>query len=222
MPRIVRLIAFVLLMGSTLRAHADGKVGVYGIYLIPNGADATEYSRPGWGVGIHIVAPVPQIGNILAGTAGFEFVNLLSETKVYRDPRTQLRTEQQTEQTYLRLFVGGQVGGHGNGFLRPHGGANIAIVYYGISTDVVVPDDFNREREIRQSLRNSGKVAFGYDVTLGLDLNFSNRIALDMGVRYMKSFSVPQQLGDGSVAISPQYFQAYFGIGVSFDMLSEL
>ncbi len=62
---------------------------------------------------------------------------------------------------------------------------------------------------------------FGYDITLGVDLNFSNRIALDGGVKYLKSFSVPQQLGEGSVRVHPEYFQIYIGVGASFDLLAR-
>jgi hypothetical protein len=157
----------------------------------------------------------------VAGVGGLEYVNLLSATTQFRDRVTGLRVEQQTEQGYFRLFLGGQVGGHGNGFLRPHAGINLAFVYYSISTDVVIPDDRNRENEIRQSLRSEGNVIFGYDITFGLDLNFSNTIALDGGVKYLKSFSVPQQLGEGSVRVHPYYLQIYFGIGVSFDMIRD-
>ena len=94
-------------------------------------------------------------------------------------------------------------------------------MYYEISTDVTIPDDYDRERSIRQNLRKQDHAVLGYDITLGVDLNFSNTIALDGGVKYLKSFSVPQQLGDGAVRIHTQYFQIYFGIGVSFDMLSK-
>jgi hypothetical protein len=66
---------------------------------------------------------------------------------------------------------------------------------------------------------NEGYVVAGYDITLGIDLNFSNTVALDGGVRYLQSFSVPQQLGQGSEKIHPQYFQVYLGIGASFDMI---
>ena len=198
---------------------AGGKVGLYGVYMIPDGLDAKEYSRPGWGGGLHVVLPVPQLSDIFAGVVGLEAINLLSQTTTYQDRITFLRVEQQTSQNYFRLYLGGQVGGHGNGFLRPHAGANIAVVYYHISTDVVVPDDYNRENEIRQSLRDEGKFSFGYDLTVGLDLNFNNTIALDGGVKYLKSFSIPEQLGEGSVRIHPQYFQIYLGIGASFDML---
>jgi opacity protein-like surface antigen len=156
---------------------------------------------------------------VLAGTAGLEYIHLMSSTTSFVDRVTRLRTEQQTEQSYGRFYIGGQAGGHGNGFLRPHAGANAALVWYNINTDVVIPNDANRENEIRQNLRSQTKFTFGYDFTLGLDLNFNNKIALDGGVRYVKSFKVPQQLGDGSVQIYPQYFQIYFGIGASFEML---
>jgi len=207
----------LLLIGQEM--NAGGKLGIYGIYMVPEGPDATSYSDPGFGLGFHVVAPVSFFADIVAGVGGLEYINLLSATTVFRDRVTGLRTEQQTEQGYFRLFLGGQVGGHGNGFLRPHAGVNIALIYYNISTDVVIPDDRNRENEIRQSLRSEGNVIFGYDITFGLDLNFSNKIALDGGVRYLKSFSVPQQLGDGSVRVHPYYFQIYLGIGASFDML---
>ncbi|HEX9655932.1 MAG TPA: hypothetical protein VGB89_03320 [Bacteroidota bacterium] len=202
-------------------SSAGGKLGIYGIYMAPRGPDARSYSDPGYGLGFHVVAPVSFFADIVAGVGGLEYVNLLSATTQFRDRVTGLRVEQQTEQGYFRLFLGGQVGGHGNGFLRPHAGINLAFVYYSISTDVVIPDDRNRENEIRQSLRSEGNVIFGYDITFGLDLNFSNTIALDGGVKYLKSFSVPQQLGEGSVRVHPYYLQIYFGIGVSFDMIRD-
>ena len=213
------LLSMILFLAGNQIAVAGGKVGIYGIYMSPYGADAEEYSRPGWGGGVHVVLPVPKLSNVLAGTAGLEYIHLLSSTTTFVDRVTQLRTEQQTEQSYGRFYIGSQVGGHGNGFLRPHAGVNVALVWYNINTDVVIPNDANREDEIRQNLRSQTKFAFGYDFTLGLDLNFNNGIALDGGVKYVKSFAVPEQLGDGSVKIYPQYFQIYFGIGASFEML---
>ena len=198
-------------------SFGGGKAGLYGIYMVPDGKDAENYSRPGFGLGIHIVMPVPKLANILAGTAGFEFINLLSKSIDLYDPDTRLRVEQNTDQNYMRLYIGGQFGGHGNGFLRPHVGMNLALIYYNISTDVVIPDDYG-DNEIRQNLYSEGHVVFGYDITLGLDLNFSNKFMLDGGVRYLKTFSVPQQLGEiDSEKIHPQYFQIYLGVGVGIN-----
>jgi len=216
--------AFFAIVFSSIgfsEAVAGGKAGIYGIRMVPRGAGAKTYSRAGWGAGLHVVVPVPQLSNMLAGVGGVEFINLLSETIEFTDFVTGLRVEQQTSQDYGRIFIGSQIGGHGNGFVRPHAGLNVALVIYQISTDVVIPDDFNREQEIRQNLRTENHAVFGYDITLGIDLNFSNKIALDGGVKYLKSFSVPQQLGDGAVTIHPEYFQIYFGVGASFDLIGS-
>jgi hypothetical protein len=208
---ILTFIAFISFGLSD--AIAGGKVGVYGIYMVPRGDDAKNFSRPGWGFGFHVVLPVPQLANILAGTAGLEFINLLNKTARLRDSNTGLLVDQETNQYYSRLFIGAQVGGHGNAFFRPHAGMNVALVWYSISTDLVVEDSHTGE-EIRQNVSDETHTVAGWDITLGIDLNFSNKIALDGGVRYVKSFSVPQQLGEGSEKIHPQYFQVYLGIGI--------
>ena len=91
---------------------------------------------------------------------------------------------------------------------------HIAFVSHVISTDVVVPDDVNRENEIRQNLRSASQSAFGYDLDAGSDLNFGKWF-VEGGGRFAKSFNVPQQLGDGAVSIHPGYIQIYLGIGVN-------
>jgi hypothetical protein len=211
----VIIILFIFISIIHADAFAGGKIGAYGIYMVPRGEDAENYSRPGWGFGFHIVVPAPQLANILAGTAGLEFINLLDKTVQMRDRRTGLLIDQNTNQNYFRLFLGAQVGGHGNAFFRPHAGMNVAMVVYGISTDLIVSDSYTGE-EIVQNVRNESHVVAGYDITLGIDLNFSNKFAIDGGVRYLQSFSVPQQLGEGSEKIHPQYFQIYLGIGLGF------
>ena len=212
----VILILIILISIIHSDAIAGGKAGVYGIYMVPRGEDAENYSRPGWGFGLHIVVPVPQLANILAGTAGLEFINLLDKTVQFRDRTTGLLIDQNTNQNYFRLYLGAQVGGHGNGFFRPHAGMNIAMVVYGISTDLIVTDSYTGE-EIVQNVGKESHVVAGYDITLGIDLNFSNKFAIDGGVRYLKSFSVPQQLGENSEKIHPQYFQIYLGVGLGFN-----
>ena len=202
-----------VVLGAAL-AHADGKVSLYTLRMDPSGQDAKQYSRGNWGGGLSATFAVPQVANLIAGTVGFEYVNLLSDDLAMQDPVTLLRVEQQTRQHYARLYLGPEFGPHGDGFLRPHAGANLAAVFYGIHTDVVVPDDVNRENEIRQNLKSENRVAMGYDVNAGLDLQVRG-FSLDGGVRFLKSFNVPQQLGPGSVTIHPGYFQFYFGVGVS-------
>lgn len=214
----VTWIVLVLFFGSS-DSFAGGKASFYGIYMVPYGSDARSFSRPGWGGGFELVLPIEQTRNLFAGTAGIELVNMLSQRESFQDQATGLLVNQETDQNYLRLYLGLRVGGHGNGFLRPHVGVNVALVYYNIGTDLVVPDDYNPGNEVRQHLSDEGKAVLGYDVTMGLDLNFSNAVAVDGGVKYLKSFSVPQQLGNGSVKVYPQYFQIYIEFGFSFDYL---
>jgi len=104
----VSLALLVIILSDAL---AGGKLGVYGIRMIPDGVDAEKYSRAGWGGGFHAVVPLPQLHNILAGVAGFEYINLMDNTTEFRDYYTGLIVQQQTNQHYIRVIIGSQVGG---------------------------------------------------------------------------------------------------------------
>lgn len=216
---LIAMAALLVALMST-SAYAGGKVGIYGLRQIPDGDDAKDYSRAGWGGGLHAVVPLPQVHNIFAFVGGFEITNLKNETLVFYDPIWQGDVEQQTDQNIYRIFIGGQIGGHGNGFIRPHAGINLSLSIYNIKTDNVIRDD-DEENEIRNNVFEDNEAAFGSDITLGIDLNFNNMVNLDGGVRYLKTFSVPQQLGGKSETIHPQYFQVYLGVGVSFRALTK-
>lgn len=208
------LLALAFLSSAAFPARAGGKIELYGIRMVPSDTDSRQYSSPGWGLGVQGVAPLPETATLLALVGGLEVVNLLSSTTHFQDPRTGLRVDQETSQNYGRLFLGARFGAHGGGALRPYGGVNLAAVWYGIGTDVVVPDDYDREREIRQSLGSRNEIAFGWDANAGVDLNFRDRWSLDLGVRWLHSYGVPQQLGDGAVTIEPGYLQYKLGLGV--------
>ena len=192
-------------------ALAGGKIEVYGLRMVPTDVDSRQYSRPGWGAGAQGVAPIPGTATLLAGVAGVEIVNLLATSTEFQDELTGLRVEQQTTQNYGRVFLGTQLGSHGSGMLRPYSGVNVALVWYGISTDVVVPDDYGRQNEIRQNLGRRDEVAFGWDANAGVDVNFRDRWGIDVGVRWLHSYGVPQQLGAGAVTIEPGYVQVKVG-----------
>jgi hypothetical protein len=196
------------------------KIVVYGLRMVPTGSDAEDYSRPGWGGGARITASIGPLARIGAFGLGFEAVNLLSRTLEFRDPRTQLRVEQQTSQNLYRVFLGPEIGAHGHGFFRAYAGADLALSVYSIHTDVVIPDDTDPANEIRQSLDSDGDTSLGYDVYLGADLNFRGFL-VDAGVRFPKTFGVPQQLGLGAERIHPGYFQIYLGIGADFSTGAE-
>ena len=208
---LVVLAAMVLFAAP---AFADGKLLFAGVRMDPTDADARNYSRPGWGGSVELVAPLPIPEKLVAGVFGLDFVNLLSKTHKFRDPLTGLRVEQQTEQHYVRVFAGGQFGSHSRGLLRPYAGANVAAVFYGISTDVVVPDDNIRENEIRQNLRDENEAAFGWDANVGIDFNFNDAFSIDAGVRVLHSYGVPQQLGADAVTIQPSYVMYKVGVAI--------
>ena len=206
------LLSALLCMATDCLAQV--KLSGYGILMGPQGEDAEQYSDAGLGFGSRIVVPFTRLYKLLAISSGFEVVNLLNENTTFRDRLTGLRVQQQTDQTYGRFLFGAELGPHGKGFFRPFAGAHLALVYYEIRTDVVIPDDYEREKEIRQNLRTRGHFVFGSDLTLGLDLNFWNKWYIEGGLRYLKSFSVPQQLGEDAVTVHPEYVQFFLGVGI--------
>ncbi len=218
--RGIAVTVLAMLLGAAA-AGAQGRLVVYGLRMDPSGQDAREFSRASWGGGINAVLPAPVLGNLFAASVGIDGAVMLSEKTVFQDAVTGFRVEQQTHQDYARFYVGPEFGPHGHGLLAPHAGVDLAVILYGIGTDVVVPDDFNRENEIRQNLRDENRVSMGYDANLGLALNIMDKVAVDGGVRFLKSFNVPQQLGAGSVTIQPGYFMYYLGVGVSFEVFKQ-
>ncbi|TMQ67772.1 MAG: hypothetical protein E6K80_15000 [Candidatus Eisenbacteria bacterium] len=218
--RILSLFSpLVLLLAATVThpgtARAQLSVSVYGVHMDPSGQDAKDFSSSSYGGGLHTSFSIPHLGKVIAGSAGIELVSFLSETHEFPDAQTGLRVQQETNQDYFRFYLGPEIGPRGPGFFRPHLGVHLAFVNYGISTDVVVPDDTNRQNEIRQSLRSEHRPTVGYDFTAAADLNFGKWFMVG-GTRFSKSFNVPQQLGDGAVTIHPGYVQIYVGVGGNF------
>lgn len=207
------LVISMILAATCGPAIAGGKLGIYGIYMEPRSGDSEKFSDPGWGFGMHAVAPLKQVHNLLAGVAGFEVVNLMSETHGFWDPYLGVPVDQTTSQNFYRLYVGPSIGPHGPGFFRPHAGTNVALVVYDISTHAEIDDP---DQPYSKDLSSRTEAAFGWDLNGGVDLNIANRFPVDIGVRYLKSFNVPQQLGTGAVTVYPQYFQFYIGVGMSF------
>ena len=201
-----------------LPAHAVknpvDRVELYMLRMDPLGIDATRFSRWGFGGGIEAVVLVPGMYRLVAGTVGFEVVNLLSHSEEFRDPTTGLKIEQHTTQNYARLYTGGQFGVHSSGFLRPYVGAHVAAVWYGIGSEFVIPDDIDHEKDIHQQIDSKGHTAFGWDASAGVNLNFLDRVNVDLGVRYLHSYAVPQQLGAGAITIQPGYVQYRVGVGI--------
>lgn len=191
------------------------KLALYGLRITPSGTDAEEFGRPGWGGGIRLVVAPPVFARGLGVVAGFDVANLLDRNVTIFDPHTLLRIEQNTSQYFMRCTLGGEIGPHGHGFLRPFAGADIAVHIYTIGTTLTIPDDNDPSRSIQQDLGSETHAAFGYDFALGLDLQVRH-FSLEGGARFLKSFNVPQQLGSaGAVFIHPGYLQVFFGVAIS-------
>ncbi len=205
-----------LLLGLADVAEAQ-KLGFHLIYMEPNGPDAENYSDPAGGFGAHLVAPLPRPVHMFAFTLGLENIIMGTDSREVYDTRTYEFVQEDITQRYTRLFIGGEFGGHGYGFFRPHIGMNFAIVNYGFTVDRVHYDDYSEEF-ITQNFRRDNHWLFGQDFTLGLDLRVSRKIYVDMGVRYLKTYSVPVQLNQGLATVFPEYFQVYLAVGVHTDV----
>ena len=191
------------------------KLALYGLHSSPSGTDAKEFSDDGWGAGVSVHGSPDFLKHGLALGFGVEFTNMMSATTVLRDPDTLLRTEQNTSQDFIRIYLGPEIGPHGHGFFRPFASANIALHVYDISTTLVVPDDADPARSITQDLGGETHAAFGYDFTVGTDLQIK-RYFVEGGVRFIKSFNVPQQFGSANaVTVHPGYFQVFVGLGAT-------
>ena len=215
------LVSFLVSSPAHAVRNPVDKLEIYMVRMDPLGLDATNFSRWGFGGGVEAVLPLPGTQRLVAGVVGFEVVNLLSDTEKFRDPSTGLKIEQRTTQNYARLFTGGQLGVHSSGFLRPYVGANVAVVWYGIGSEYVIPDDYDHEKDVHQQIASTGHVVFGWDTSAGIDLNFLNRVSIDLGVRYLHSYAVPQQLGEGAITIQPGYIQYRVGLGLGHRALEH-
>jgi hypothetical protein len=214
MRPLMRGLATLALVTFAVPAHgATPRFTIYGMSMVPSDREARDFADPGWGGGIDVSWPISGTEGLLSAIAGVEAASLLSSVKKFQDPTTGLRIEQHTDQGYGRLFLGGELGPHGNGTIQPYGDLAVALVIYGISTNVVIPDDNNLQNSINQHLGGRTEAAFGWSAGAGLNLNFG-RWGIDGGVRFLKQYGVPQQLGAGAVTIQPSYLQYRLGVSL--------
>ena len=208
------LLAVTVLVGAVPAIAGTPRATLYGIRLDPADASARDFARPGYGGGIDVSWPLDGTQGMLAVIGGGELSSLLSKVKVFYVDPGPLRIEQHTDQTYGRLFLGGELGPHGNGFLEPYANVAVGLVVYDISTTVVIPDDVNRQNSINQNLSSQTETAFGWAAGTGLNLNFG-KWGVDGGVRFLKQYGVPQQLGEGAVTIQPSYMEYRLGLSLA-------
>ena len=207
------LVTLALVTLASTALAATPRFTIYGMSMVPSDKAARDYADPGWGGGLDVSWPVGGTEGLLSGIGGIEVVSLYSSVKTFHDQTTGLRIEQHTDQVYGRMFLGGELGPHGNGTIQPYGNLALALVIYDISTNVVIPDDTNLENSINQHLDGHTEAAFGWSTGAGVNLNFG-KWGIDGGVRFVKQYGVPQQLGAGAVTIQPSYFQYRLGFSI--------
>jgi hypothetical protein len=194
--------------------HRDFRyqVALHGIYMVPDGVQASDYSRPGFGLGGTCIFPIGSIPEVVRAGAGFEFVNLLSKSRDFIEANTGFPFTQETNQNFWRVYAGLHVGTRGDVLFRPYASLNIALTVHSIVAEVVVKDQYDSTKEVRRITGSDHTLVAGFDGTFGIDLNVSRLLAVDGGFRFVKSFAVPQQLGEGSVRIYPHYYQIFLGV----------
>jgi opacity protein-like surface antigen len=113
----------------------------------------------------------------------------------------------------VRAFVGGQLGSHGNGLIRPYMGLNLALLVYSYTTDSLPLSDAPADNSSPRDVWTTSETAFGWDANAGIDLDFHEHWMLDVGVRYVHSTGVPRAPAFSAVRFDPAYLQYRVGIG---------
>ena len=211
MTRALAILLLLLACLAPVTAHAADLI-VSGVLMSPTDVDARRFNRPGYGLSGEYLVALPGTQRMCSLVIGLEGVNLLSKSVTLRDPVTGLRVEQQTSQELGRASIGLQFGSRGRGTLRPFGGATLAWHVNDISVDVVVPDDTDRQNEIRQHLRGRTSSAFGWDAYAGVDVTVGDYTSIVGAVHMLHAYGQPQQLGPESITIQPSYVQARLGV----------
>jgi hypothetical protein len=115
------------------------------------------------------------------------------------------------DQLYGRVFVGGELGPHASGTLEPYANLALSTIAYGYFDDVqITAGDASRELLVSQH-----ELAVGWSAGAGVNLNF-RRFGMTGGVRYLRQFGTPRQLGNGAVKVEPRYMQYRVGVTVPF------
>ena len=213
MRRFTTFAALMLCLTAGPVFAAMPRLGLYGSVMVPSDDQARQYSENSLGAGLDVSWPLTGTEGMISGIGGFEWTNLNYQVTEFRDPYTGLRVEQVTDQSYMRFFLGGEIGPHGNGFFQPYANLAVALVHYYSNTNVVIPNDADPENPLVQDVTEQYEFAFGWSGGGGVNLNFG-RWGLDGGVRFLKQYGVPQQLGTGSVTVHPAYIQTRIGLSI--------
>jgi hypothetical protein len=210
---LIFLLIFAAVFLVSEVSAVPNKAELYVLGRFPSGPEATDHSGEGFGIGACVVSPSHRVAKLFALVVGADYVMLDSKTRGLDWMDYYAETRQVTTQQYARLYFGGEIGGHGHGFFRPHAGVNFAIIGYWIYTRIQEWNYETADWETFRPKRLSFRPSLGYDFSLGTEFNFGDKWSLDLGLRTLRSLFVPLQFGDDAVTIYPQYGEIYLGVG---------
>ena len=187
------------------------RVAVYAMRIDPGAPLRQGAWNSGYGGGADVSWPLPRTQGLLALFGGAEVSSLYSGVSTMVDTTSGERAEHHRDQLYGRLFVGGEVGPHGDGTLEPYANLALSTIVYGYFDDVQI----TAGGAASELLVSQHEVGVGWSAGAGVNLNF-RRFGLTGGVRYLRQFGAPIQLGNDAVVIKPAYMQYRFGITAPF------
>ena len=203
--------ALLLALLALPAAAATPRVSVYALRMDPGAPLKRGVWNSGYGGGAEVSWPIPRSEGLLALTGGAEVSSLLSGVSTVVDTATGVRFEHHMDQLYGRFFLGGELGPHGEGTVQPYVNLALSTIVYGYFDDVNV----NAGGHSREVVACQHEVGVGWSAGAGVNLDF-RRFGVMGGVRYLRQFGTPQQLGDGAVRIEPAYMQYRIGVTLPF------
>lgn len=211
----------LLLVACAAPARADGKVVLYGLSMVPGDLSAKADPRPGIGVGAEFVEPLPRYGGLFALAGGLELVNMRSTASTVFDEYSQSSTAVISSQDFVRAYLGGQMGSHGRGLVRPYVGLNLAVIVYDYASGAAPVDGADPPVDAPSDAASMRSYGIGWDANVGVDLNIRNVWSLDGGVRYLHSDGAPRVWTTDDFQFQSAYVQYRIGIGFNHDFAHD-
>jgi hypothetical protein len=165
----------------------------------------------GYGGGAEVSWPIPRVQGLLALLGGAEVSSLYSGRHTVVDTASGDRAEHDMDQLYFRAFVGGELGPHGDGTIEPYANLALSMLVYGYAEDLKLTSG----GATKNLYVSQHEVGVAWAAGAGVNLNF-RRFGVTGGVRYLRQFGAPRQLGNGTVVIQPAYVQYRVGITAPF------
>jgi hypothetical protein len=187
------------------------RVAVYAMRIDPGAPLRQGAWNSGYGGGAEVSWPIPGTQGLFAAYGGAEVSSFYSGVRTVADSASGERAEHHMDQLYGRFFAGGELGAHSDGTLEPYANLALATIVYGYFDDVkLTAGDASQELLVSEH-----EVAMGWSAGAGVNLNFAH-FGVTGGVRYLRQFGTPRQLGNGTVPIQPAYMQYRIGITAPF------